>query len=137
VIEEIVTEMVEPKLVAPTFLIDYPVDFPGSLLAKRKAGQPDIAERFEIFMGGFELGNAFTELNEPADQLARMEELAGESGAAVDLDYIRALEQGMPPAGGVGIGIDRLVMVLAGVHSIRETILFPLLRQREESHAQP
>jgi lysyl-tRNA synthetase class 2 len=135
VIEEIVSELVEPKLIQPTFLVDFPIDFPGSLLAKRKEGSPDIAERFEIYLGGFELGNAFTELNEPADQLARMESLAAETGAAVDLDYVRALEQGMPPTGGIGIGIDRLVMVLAGVHNVRETILFPLLRQREEVHA--
>jgi lysyl-tRNA synthetase class 2 len=135
VIEEIVSELVEPNLIQPTFLIDYPIDFPGSLLAKRKVGEPDIAERFEIYMGGFELGNAFTELNEPADQLERMEALARESGAEVDLEYVRALEQGMPPTGGIGIGIDRLVMVLAGVHSIRETILFPLLRRREEANA--
>lgn len=135
VIEEIVSEMVEPNLIQPTFLIDYPIDFPGSLLAKRKAGQPDIAERFEIYMGGFELGNAFTELNEPADQLERMEALASESGAEVDFEFVRALEQGMPPTGGIGIGIDRLVMVLAGVHSIRETILFPLLRRREDANA--
>jgi lysyl-tRNA synthetase class 2 len=135
VIEEIVSELVEPNLIQPTFLIDYPIDFPGSLLAKRKAGQPDVAERFEVYMGGFELGNAFTELNEPADQLERMEALARESGAEVDLEFVRALEQGMPPTGGIGIGIDRLVMVLAGVHSIRETILFPLLRRREEANA--
>lgn len=138
VIEEIVSELVEPNLIQPTFLMDYPIDFPGSLLAKRKAGEPDIAERFEIYAGGFELGNAFTELNEPGDQLVRMRELARESGgesSVVDWDFIRALEHGMPPTGGVGIGLDRLVMLLTGIHGIRETILFPLLRQREESNA--
>jgi lysyl-tRNA synthetase class 2 len=138
VIEEIVSELVEPNLIQPTFLMDYPIDFPGSLLAKRKAGEPDIAERFEIYAGGFELGNAFTELNEPGDQLVRMQELARESGgesSVVDWDFVRALEHGMPPTGGVGIGLDRLVMLLAGIHGIRETILFPLLRQREESNA--
>ncbi|HZU14648.1 MAG TPA: lysine--tRNA ligase [Chloroflexota bacterium] len=139
VIEELVGALVEPHLIEPTFLIDFPVDFPGSLLAKRKAGRPDIAERFEPYIAGMELGNGFTELNEPKDQLRRMQELnheAGENHAEVDWDYIRALEHGMPPTGGVGIGIDRFAMVLAGVDSIRETVLFPPMRPRETPRAE-
>lgn len=135
VIEELVTTLVEPNLVQPTFLYDYPIDFPGSLLAKRKAGRPEITERFEIFAGRMELGNAFTELNDPQDQLARMQALAASSDSDhqdVDWDYIRALEHGMPPTGGLGIGLDRLVMLLADARNIRETILFPLLRPRED-----
>jgi lysyl-tRNA synthetase class 2 len=135
VIEELVTTLVEPNLVQPTFLYDYPVDFPGSLLAKRKENSPEITERFEIFAGRMELGNAFTELNDPHDQLERMKALAESSAGKhqdVDWDYIRALEHGMPPTGGLGIGIDRLVMLLADARNIRETVLFPLLRPREE-----
>lgn len=126
VVEELVSTLIEPHLIQPTFLYDYPVDFPGSLLAKRTPESPDIAERFEAYIGGVELANAFTELNEPADQLARMQQLGH-----VDWEYIRALEHGMPPTGGIGFGIDRLVMMLMGVHNLRETILFPLMRPRE------
>lgn len=140
VIEELVSALVEPNLIQPTFLYDFPVDFPGSLLAKRKPGEPDVVERFEAYAGAMELANAFTELNDPRDQEARMEDaarLTGEEHAQVDRDYILALEHGMPPTGGIGFGIDRLMLLLAGVHHIRETILFPLLRPREESDAQP
>ena len=138
VIEELVSQLVEPHLIQPTILYDFPVDFPGSLLAKRKAGQPGIAERFEVYIGGMEIANAFTELNEPQDQLARMREsthLRGDEHAEVDWDFIRALEHGMPPTGGLGFGVDRLVMLLTGANHIRETILFPLLR-REDAHAE-
>lgn len=139
-IEELVSSLVEPHLIQPTFLCDYPVDFPGSLLAKRKAGHPDVVERFEAYAGGMELANAFTELNDPRDQELRMEEAArrtGEEYANVDRDYILALEHGMPPTGGIGFGIDRLMLLFADVHNIREIILFPLLRPREDVDAQP
>jgi lysyl-tRNA synthetase class 2 len=138
--EDVFSALVEPKLIQPTFIYDFPVDFPGSLLARRKPESPEFVERFELYMGGMELENAFTELNDPRDQLARMEEasrLAGEEHAAVDWDYILALEHGMPPTGGLGLGLDRLVMILTGAHHIRETILFPLLRQREGPDAEP
>ena len=140
IVEELVSGLVEPKLIQPTFLYDFPIDFPGGLLTKRKKGDPDIVERFELYMGGMEVANAFTELNDPADQRARMEEatrLGGEEHQEVDRDFLRALEHGMPPTGGLGFGIDRLVMVLANAHHIRETILFPLLRPREDFYAEP
>lgn len=139
VIEEIVSTLVEPHLIQPTILCDFPIDFPGSLLAKRKPDRPELAERFEAYIGAMELANAFTELNEPQDQLQRMQDLAaeGEDRVEVDWDFIRALEHGMPPTGGIGFGIDRLVMILAGAHNVRETILFPQLRQREVAHAEP
>ncbi len=140
VLDELVSTLVEPNLVQPTFLCDFPVDFPGSLLAKRREDDPGIVERFEVYIGAMELANAFTELNEPQDQRVRMEEaaaLTGEEHAAIDEDFIRALEHGMPPTGGLGFGIDRLVMILTDSHQIRETILFPLLRPREDDDAQP
>jgi lysyl-tRNA synthetase class 2 len=139
-VEGLISSVVEPRLIQPTFLYDYPIDFPGSLLAKRKADNPQLTERFEFFMTGMELGNAFTELNDPRDQQLRMEEAArlrGESHAEVDRDFILALEHGMPPTGGLGLGLDRLVMVLTNAHHIRETILFPLLRQLEDAVAEP
>ena len=141
-VEELVSTLVEPHLIQPTFLCDFPVDYPGSLLAKRKPGQPDTVERFEVFVGGMELANAFTELNDPEDQARRMEQaaaLSGESYSAVDNDFLQALEYGMPPTGGLGFGIDRLVMLLSGSHHIRETILFPLLKSRTgvDAHAEP
>jgi lysyl-tRNA synthetase, class II len=139
-VEELVSSCVEKNLIEPTFLIDYPVDFPGSLLAKRRADRPDLTERFELFIGGMEIANAFTELNDPYDQRERMEaaaRLAGDQHAEVDADFLLALEHGMPPTGGVGFGVDRLVMLLAGSHHIRETVLFPLLRNREDDHAEP
>lgn len=138
-VEDLFSALVEPTLIEPTFVYDHPVDFPGSLLAKRREDNPQAAERFEPFIGGMELGNAFTELNEPVDQLRRMEEaatLTGESRQDVDLDYVFALEHGMPPTGGLGIGIDRLTMILSGAHHIREVILFPLLRPREDADAE-
>lgn len=136
-IEELVGELVEPHLIQPTILYDFPVDFPGSLLVKRKRDQPYLVERFEVYIGGMEIANAFTELNEPEDQLARMREAArlrGEEHAEMDWDFIRALQHGMPPTGGLGVGVDRLIMVLTGAGHIRETILFPLLRP-EDPHA--
>ncbi len=125
---------VEPKLLQPTFLMDYPA--PLSPLAKRKPDNPDLVERFEPFGGGLELGNAYTELNDPIDQRKRFLEQARRKAAGerevemLDEDFLLALEHGMPPCGGLGIGIDRLVMLLSGNRSIREVILFPQLRSK-------
>ncbi len=123
---------VEDHLHGPVIVFDYPVEI--SPLAKRKPGQPKIAERFEVFLGGMELGNAFSELNDPADQYQRFAEQVAskdpEAPGEIDIDYVQALEYGMPPAGGLGIGIDRLVMVLTGQDTIRDVLLFPALRPR-------
>jgi lysyl-tRNA synthetase class 2 len=126
---------VEPYLIQPTFLYDYPLQV--SPLAKRKPGEPDTVERFEFFIGGFELGNAFSEINDPLDQRERFlttsQALADgdEEAHPLDEDYVRALSYGMPPTGGFGMGIDRLTMLLTGEESLREVILFPHLRSRD------
>jgi lysyl-tRNA synthetase class 2 len=123
-------ECVEGTLLQPTFIVDYPV--PICPLAKRKPGDGRVAERFEFFIAGMELANAFSELNDPVDQEERFRAQVAtkdeEAPAEVDVDYVQALEYGMPPAGGLGIGIDRLVMLFTGKNSIREVVLFPLLR---------
>jgi len=132
VIDKLFEALVEPHLVDPTFVLDYPVI--GSPLAKRKADDPDLVERFELFIAHMEAANAFSELNDPDDQRGRFEAQASdrERGDAEapepDWDYVNALEYGMPPTGGIGIGIDRLVMLLSGHESIRDVLLFPLQR---------
>ncbi len=129
VINEVFEATVEDKLVNPTFVIDYPAVL--CPLTKRSATDPRYAERFELFVAGMELANAYTELNDPAQQYENfMIQLRGqeETMATMDTDFIAALKYGMPPAGGLGIGIDRLVMILTGVPSIRDVILFPLLK---------
>ena len=133
--DEAMSHYVEPNLIQPTFLLDYPVEL--SPLAKRKPGNDRLVERFECFFAGFECGNAYTELNDPIEQRARFDaqlalKAAGEEEVElVDDDFLFALEHGMPPTGGFGMGIDRLVMLFTGQTSIREVILFPALRRRE------
>jgi lysyl-tRNA synthetase, class II len=135
IIDELLTMHVEPHLMQPTFLIDYPVEL--SPLAKRKPDSPRLVERFEFFIAGREVGNAYTELNDPIDQRERLLEqtrlrAAGDKEVELaDEDFLIALEHGLPPTAGLGIGIDRLVMALTGQTSIREVILFPALRERE------
>ena len=129
---EIFSEVVKPQLIQPTIIYDYPLAV--SPLSKVKPDEPNWVERFEFYIGGFEVGNAFSELNDPSDQLARFEAQVAdkdpESMAAVDEDYVRALGYGLPPTAGEGIGIDRLTMLLTGSRSIRDVILFPLMRPR-------
>jgi lysyl-tRNA synthetase class 2 len=117
-------------LIEPTILYDYPVEL--SPFARATDDDPSIVERFEYFVGGTELGNAFSELNDPDEQAERFEQQRGEvRGEPGDPDYVEALSYGMPPTGGLGLGIDRLAMVLTGRDTIRDVILFPALRERE------
>jgi lysyl-tRNA synthetase, class II len=135
-VDELLSKHVEPELAQPTFILDYPVEL--SPFAKRHRKDPTLVERFECFAGGMEFSNAFTELNDPDDQRARFEEQKREEAAGdeetqpYDEDYVQALEYGMPPTGGIGVGIDRLVMILSGRTSIREVVLFPAMRRAEE-----
>jgi lysyl-tRNA synthetase class 2 len=131
----------EEHLWQPTIIYDFPLAI--SPLSKNKRDEPDFVERFEIFVAGMELGNAFSELNDPEEQRRRFEQQLGqrahgdEEAHQMDEDYIRALSYGMPPAGGEGIGIDRLTMMLTGSTSIRDVILFPLLRPEKKDEDKP
>ena len=134
-LDKLLSDTVEPHLVQPAFLVDYPVEM--SPLAKAKRDDSRLVERFEGFIAGMEICNSFTELNDPLDQRERMEQqellrsrFEDEDTDRLDEEFLTAIEHGMPPTGGLGVGIDRLMMVLAGRRSIREVVLFPQLRSR-------
>ncbi|MCC7372688.1 MAG: lysine--tRNA ligase [Chloroflexi bacterium] len=134
-IDELLSVFVEPKITAPVFLVDYPLEL--SPLAKKRTDRPDIVERFEAFCGGMEIANAFSELNDPLDQRERFMEQARQKGTGdqeampFDAEFLEALEHGMPPTGGMGLGIDRLTMLLTNQDKLRDVILFPQLRNVE------
>ncbi len=132
-VDKLISSSVEPRLTQPSFLVDYPVEC--SPLAKRTVGDGRLVERFEAFAAGMEIANSFTELNDPVDQRSRFEEqeqyraaLPGEEWDRLDEDFLTAIEYGMPPTGGLGMGMDRLAMLLSGQQTIREVVLFPQLR---------
>jgi len=135
ILDKLFGELVEHELTNPTMVMDYPLE--TSPLAKRHRDNPDLVERFELIIGGMEIANAFSELNDPLDQRKRFEaqmrlrDLGDEEAQVLDEDYLRAMEYGLPPTGGVGIGIDRLTMLLTGQESIKDVILFPTLRPEE------
>jgi lysyl-tRNA synthetase, class II len=135
ILDELQGHFIEPLLVQPSFLVDYPVEV--SPLAKKKLGDPAVVERFEAFVVSFEIANAFSELNDPLDQYERFREQVeaankgDEEAHQMDRDYVTALMVGMPPTGGMGIGIDRLAMILTDKYSIRDVILFPHMKRLE------
>ncbi len=135
IITKLFDNLVEPKLIQPTFITGYPVEV--SPLSRRNEQEPEITDRFELFIGGREIANGFSELNDPIDQRERFSQqvesrAAGDDSAhLMDNDYIEALEYGLPPTAGEGIGIDRLVMLLTDADSIREVILFPHMKPRD------
>jgi lysyl-tRNA synthetase, class II len=139
IVDELMKTFVRPKLIQPTFLIDYPVEL--SPLAKRSPEQAGTVERFQVMIGGVELCNAYSELNDPMDQLDRFKEQAKDRSAGdedampIDEDYVQALMYGMPPTGGFGMGVDRFTMLLTDQQSIREVILFPAMRTRQDGGA--
>lgn len=132
--DEIYKKIARPKIIQPVFVVNHPLDI--SPLAKKRAENPAEVRRFQLIAGGMELANAFSELNDPLDQRARFEEQEGMRGSGeeeahrIDEDYIEAMEYGMPPAAGLGVGIDRLVMLLTNVKNVREVVLFPTLRPK-------
>ena len=135
-VDKLIGDLVEPRLIQPTFLLDYPIEM--TPLAKTTEHDPRLVERFEGFIGGMEVANSFTELNDPIEQAARLraqeenrEQFRDEDFDRLDEDFITAVEHGMPPAGGLGLGIDRVVMILTGQTTIREVVLFPQLRTLE------
>ena len=130
-VDHALSYFVEPSLIEPTILHDYPVEL--SPFARTTDDDPTLVERFEYFVGGMELGNAFTEINDSEEQAAALRDAAGRSsvgGEQGDPDYVEALSYGMPPTGGLGLGIDRLAMLLTGRETIRDVILFPALKER-------
>lgn len=131
-IEELFERYVEPGLVQPTFVTELPRDI-SPLAKKKRDGDEDLTERFEIYMGKMEIVNSFTELNDPLEQRDRFMEQSERTGSKPDLEYLETLEHGLPPTAGIGIGIDRLVMVLTDSSSIREVILFPAMKRKEEN----
>jgi lysyl-tRNA synthetase class 2 len=141
IVDELLKQFVRPRQIQPVFLIDYPVEL--SPLAKRKPDDPTHVERFQPYLGGAEIGNSFTELNDPLDQLARFleqqkdKDAGDEEAMPIDEDFVTALMYGMPPTGGVGIGIDRMTMLLADQDTLRDVILFPAMRNQPGSASGP
>jgi lysyl-tRNA synthetase class 2 len=131
-VDGLLSKFVEPQLIQPTFVLDYPVEL--SPFAKSHRSEEGLVERFEAFAGGMEIANGFSELNDPDEQRRRFEQQAAElqrgdqEAQPYDEEFVAALEQGMPPTGGVGIGIDRLIMLLGGAKTVREVVLFPAMR---------
>ncbi|HKJ69782.1 MAG TPA: amino acid--tRNA ligase-related protein, partial [bacterium] len=136
-LDKLFGEVVEPDLIQPTFIIDFPREI-SPLAKKKRDSDDDLVERFELFIAGMEIANSFSELNDPLDQRERFEEQVqlrtegDEEAQMLDEEFLTAIEVGMPPTGGVGIGIDRLVMLLTEQRSIKDVILFPQLRPQQQ-----